>query len=151
MSHEGGESAGAVQPGVMEIARDCRLAPARMWEMWTTAEGLSRWWWNHWQGVRFDIDARLGGHYLIEAADKGIRVSGNYLVFDQPRRLAFTWVWSDREGTSPDEVVHVAFEPLADGTRVLVRHSGPWRDATPAENYRQGWQFVLGALAEAAA
>ncbi|MET0812001.1 MAG: SRPBCC family protein [Microbacterium sp.] len=119
---------------------------ARVWEAWTTVAGLSSWWWNHWDGVEVAADVRVGGAYRFAAPVQGMTVAGEYLVVDPRERLAFTWVWTDDEGSSSDEAVEVLFADVEDGTAVTVRHTGPWASEEPVESYRQGWEFVIGAL-----
>lgn len=119
-----------------------------VWDAWTTAEALAGWWWSHWDDVAIEADVRPGGAYRIEASDHGIAVEGEYLVVEPGRRLAFTWVWTDDDGASRDEAVEVTFAPSGGGTALTLRHTGPWDDDAPADSYRQGWEFVLGALAK---
>ena len=93
-------------------------------------------------------DVRPGGEYRIDAPDHGFAVSGEYLVVEPRRRLAFTWVWTDEDGALRDEAVDVTFRETTDrARRWSIRHTGPWGTAGPAESYRQGWEFVLAELA----
>lgn len=119
----------------------------RVWAAIATPEGLRTWWWRHWDDVRIAADVRGGGHYRIEAPAVGIELDGSYLVVAEPEHLAFTWRWQDADGLSSDEAVDIRLTPQGDGTRLALRHTGPWTDDGPAENYRQGWDFVLGELA----
>ncbi|GAA1935084.1 hypothetical protein GCM10009775_28740 [Microbacterium aoyamense] len=127
----------------MEAPRD------RVWDAWTTSSGLATWWWSHWTGVEIIADVRVGGAYRFAAPAQGMAVAGEYLVVDPLERLAFTWVWSDDDGVSVDEAVEVMFAEDAGGTALTVRHTGPWPSDEPVESYRQGWEFVLGALRSA--
>ncbi|RZI94733.1 MAG: SRPBCC domain-containing protein, partial [Microbacterium sp.] len=85
----------------------------------------------------------------IEAPGAGIVVTGEYLAVDEPSHLSFSWRWADADGTSIDEACDVRIESAGSGTHLTVRHTGPWTDDTPAENYRQGWDFTLGQLRRA--
>lgn len=120
---------------------------ARVWSAWCSADALARWWWNHWDDVVIAADVRVGGAYRIDAPAHGFTVSGEYLVVEPERRLAFTWAWADGDGTIRDEAVDVAFSQDDSGTRLVVRHTGPWDGSGPADSYREGWQFVLAELA----
>ena len=117
-----------------------------VWRAWSSAAGLASWWWTHWDDVAITADVRVGGSYRVDAPDHGIALSGEYLVVDPDRRLAFTWRWTDAGGTSRDEAVDVLFEAKRGGTAVTVRHTGPWDTDAPADSYRQGWDFVLAEL-----
>jgi uncharacterized protein YndB with AHSA1/START domain len=93
------------------------------------------------------VDLRVGGRYRIEAPAAGIAVHGEYVVLDAPNRLEMTWVWVDEDGEGPVEQVAVDFVGEDGGTRVRVRHTGPWTTSDPSESYRQGWDHVLTMLA----
>lgn len=138
-------------PPSLQLDRLIGAPPEDVWRAWTTADGLATWWWHTWPGTRYTVDARVGGSYRIEAADHGIAVRGEYRVLDAPDRLAFSWIWcAEDDGVTvegPVEEVQVTFTTDGSGTRVEVRHTGPWTTPAPAENYRQGWDFVLDALA----
>lgn len=132
---------------VLELEWLLPAAPEAVWRAFTTAEGLRAWWWNHWLDVKIDLDVRPGGTYRLAAPGAGIAVAGDYLVVDAPQHLSFTWRWIDAEGVSRDEACDLRFVAEGEQTRLLLRHTGPWADRTPAETYRQGWEFAISALA----
>ncbi len=131
----------------LQLEFEIHAPVALVWDAWSSAEALATWWWTHWDDVTIAADVRVGGGYRIEAAAHGIAVSGEYLVVDPGRRLAFTWVWTDVDGAVRDEAVDVTFRETAGGSALVIRHTGPWDTDAPAESYRQGWQFVLEELA----
>lgn len=65
------------------------------------------------------------------------------MAVQQPNHLSYTGQWRDGDGEVADEAVDFRFESVPEGTLIRIRHSGPWEDSQPAENYRQGWQFTL--------
>ncbi|WP_203568951.1 SRPBCC family protein [Aestuariimicrobium ganziense] len=134
----------------MVLERRMPAPVEQVWQRFASAEGLHGWWWSHWSDVTVQADVREGGSYRIEAPSQGVLLEGDYLTVDEPRRLAFTWVWSDVDGGSADEAVEIDFVPADDdpsGATILrVRHTGAWDDESNAENYRQGWEFTLGQL-----
>ncbi|MFE7506439.1 SRPBCC domain-containing protein [Promicromonospora sp. NPDC057488] len=132
----------------LELSRTFPFGQELLWSAWTTEEGLAKWWWNTWPDTRYFVDGHIGGRYRIEATDKGIAVHGEYLRWDPCELLEFSWIWADNGHEEPEERVRVTFAPDEDGTRVTVLHTGPWTTPEPAENYRQGWSFVLDALAD---
>lgn len=118
-----------------------------VWAAFTTEAGLRRWWWNHWSDVEFAVDLRPGGRYRITAPGPGIGVEGTFLAVEPTGHLAYSWEWVDAEGRSRHEAVDLRFSPTEDGgTRLDLRHTGPWADDAPARSYREGWEFTLGAL-----
>ena len=131
----------------LELTRTIDAERSRVWNAIATADGLRTWWWRHWRDVSIVADVRVGGAYRIVAPGAGIVVEGRYLAVDPLERLAFEWRWSDADGTSADEAVEFRLTDDGAGTRIVVRHTGPWMDASPAESYAQGWDFTLGELA----
>ena len=133
------------------ITRLVPATPEQLWLAWTTEPGLATWWWHTWPDTRYRVDARVGGEYRIEAADHGFGVRGTFEVVEAPSRLVFSWVWYElADGVAseePDDQVQVVFTPHPNGTLQQLTHTGPWTDDEAAENYRQGWTFVLDALA----
>lgn len=136
-----------LQGRVLDVALNLPAPPERVWDAVATADGLRSWWWTHWDDVEITADARPGGAYRIAAAGAGILLEGRYLEVEAPTHLSFTWRWSDADGTSVDEACEVTIAATDDGgSRLTVRHSGPWSDDAPAESYRQGWEFTLAQL-----
>lgn len=133
------------------ITRLVPATPEQLWLSWTTEPGLATWWWHTWPDTRYRVNARVGGEYRIEAADHGFGVRGTFEVVEAPSRLVFSWVWYElADGVAseePDDQVQVVFTPHPNGTLQQLTHTGPWTDDEAAENYRQGWTFVLDALA----
>lgn len=133
------------------ITRLVPATPEQLWLSWTTEPGLATWWWHTWPDTRYRVHARVGGEYRIEAADHGFGVRGTFQAVEAPSRLVFSWVWYElADGVAseePDDQVQVVFTPHPNGTLQQLTHTGPWTDDEAAENYRQGWTFVLDALA----
>lgn len=130
----------------LAITRTLQAPLVTIWRAWTTAEGLATWWWNRWPDTRYQVDARVGGRYRIDAPGHGIGVEGEYLQVTPMHRLAFTWVWVQDGVGSDAEHVTVTFTPENEGTRLDLHHTGPWTSQEPVDNYRQGWAHVLAAL-----
>ncbi len=134
----------------LTMSRSVPAAAEAVWQAWTTEPGLATWWWNTWPDTRYRVDPVVGGEYRIEAADHGIGVRGVYRTMERPNRLAFSWIWYDLvDGVAaeePEDEVVVTMTPQPGGTLVEVLHDGPWTSADAAENYRQGWTFVLDSL-----
>ncbi|WP_460468562.1 SRPBCC domain-containing protein [Calidifontibacter terrae] len=130
----------------LEIHRTIAAPIEQVWRAWTTVDGLRGWWWNHWAGVEFDLDLRIGGSYRIAPPHGEFALRGDYLAIEAPRHLAFSWQWVDQDGASVDEACDLTLEPVADGTALALRHTGAWITPAGADNYRIGWLQTLDAL-----
>jgi uncharacterized protein YndB with AHSA1/START domain len=72
-------------------------------------------------------------------------VRGTYLEVEPPHRLAFSWKW---DGTDDEPTrVEVELSEVADGTRMLLTHTG-FATAEDAANHRLGWEPELTRLAD---
>ncbi len=136
----------------LELTKRVPAPVAEVWQAFTTESGMQSWWWNHWDDVAISADAREGGRYRIAVPSQGIELRGSYLAVEHESRLAFTWEWNDADEAGemyalPDEAVDVTFATDGQGGTILtIRHSGPWEQDAPAQNYAQGWEFTLDEL-----
>lgn len=134
-------------PGTTEIVLTQHVAApvGQVWAAWTSAEGWSRWWWPHWEDTEYAVDARPGGSYLARSATGGAGVSGEFTLVEPPHALELTWRWDGEPG---EDTVRVELAEQRNdgsaGTLVTVRHR---TSASGAEDYRDGWTFVLRNLA----
>lgn len=116
-----------------------------VYRAWTDAHELARWWWPHLPDTRYELDARVGGRYLIQTDEAGIGIRGEFTELDPPRLIRFTWNWLNRGVPVVEEPVTVELSPAGDGTLVRVTHE--LADLPDhAENIRIGWEDVLGRL-----
>ena len=127
------------------VEQQVGAAPVAVWPLWTTPDGLARWWWPHLPDTTYDVDARPGGRYRIHSATAGIGVQGELVSLDEPAELVLTWQWLHGGTPGPVDRVLVAFEERDAGTLVRVSHemSGDQEH----DGYRQGWTDVLERLA----
>lgn len=116
--------------------------PERVWRAWTSARAWARWWWPHWPDTGYVVDARAGGFYRAHSARTGVGVHGTFTEVEAPGRLAMTWFWEGEVVDPPREHVVVELAAEGDGTLVTVTHEV----AGAADDYREGWAFVLGNL-----
>lgn len=128
------------------ITQHVDAPPTEVYAAWLTPEGLSRWWWVTIGDTTYAVDGREGGAYLIKSAGAGIGVRGTFTTLREPDLIELTWVWLDKGTAGPEEQVRVDLTEQAGGTLVVVTH----RVADPdgLEPYRQGWEHVLGNLAD---
>jgi uncharacterized protein YndB with AHSA1/START domain len=99
-------------------------APARIvFETWTTAELLKRWWAPKSIGMSFvscEVDVRKGGAYRFvfshPCVEQPVAFFGRYLEVTPPSRL----VWTNEEGDDAGQVTTVTFEETGGETLVVM-------------------------------
>ena len=70
---------------------------------------------------------------------------GRFVRLDRPHTIEYTWM---SEGTKGSEsVVTVHLEPRGDATEVTLHHAGV-PDDEMGRKHKDGWTFILNALAE---
>jgi uncharacterized protein YndB with AHSA1/START domain len=137
--------------------------PARVFEAFTAEIGQ---WWRpnplfrltERGDGRLALEPRLDGRLTETYADGGEFEVGRVRVWEPPERVVLSW----RAASFPPDFeteVHVRFEPVDEGTRVVVEHFG-WdglprehaaRHGSPLFAFQQRlaewWQALLGSLA----
>ncbi len=149
------------------IERLLGATPEKVWQMWTTREGLERWWGPEGFSVQvLHIDVRVGGHFelimktevpeIVAALKQGgmgasHRLRGDYTVVEPNRRLAYTNAVDFVPGVAPyAATTRVELTAVAGGTRLAVTND-VMHDAMWTERARMGWEQELGKLERALA
>jgi uncharacterized protein YndB with AHSA1/START domain len=73
---------------------------------------------------------------------------GRFLHIERPRRVEYTWMSEATKGA--ESIVTVTMEAKGEETEVTLRHSGV-PDDEMGRQHKEGWTWVLSALAEALA
>lgn len=128
----------AATPSTIRLEREYDAPPERIWELWTTASGIERWWSP--DGFSTDVrvlDLRPGGAlvHAMTASEPGtvafMQANGmpltnvarkTFTEVDAPRRLGYTSLVDFVPGVEPYEHgTLVEIEPLGDArTRVVM-------------------------------
>jgi uncharacterized protein YndB with AHSA1/START domain len=125
---------------------EIEASPERVFSAWTDPEQLVAWWGDDktYHTTSWESDLRVGGRWIArgKALDGSpYSVEGEYVQYDPPRHLGFTWKPS-YDGSGPT-MVELELTPTATGTLLTLRHSGFASDAS-AQGHRMGWQRIFG-------
>jgi uncharacterized protein YndB with AHSA1/START domain len=150
MAHDSAMTVEWLERDGARIAVRCQIAgirPDGLWQLWTTPEGLTRWW-----PQKAEIDpAARSLHFSWPRM--GWHLRGRVLAWEPSRRLVFTWRW-DHEPELPERTVTVELMALAggDGTVLTLEH-GTYGDgaieAADRQSHIEGWDHFLGRLESA--
>jgi uncharacterized protein YndB with AHSA1/START domain len=111
-------------------------APARLvFEAWTTAERMRRWWVPKSSGLVLlacEMDVRTGGSYRFvfehPAAPEGMAFFGRYLEVSPHSRL----VWTNDESGDAGQLSTLTLEDHGDTTRIVLHELYPSAEAFEA-------------------
>jgi uncharacterized protein YndB with AHSA1/START domain len=132
-------------------------SPEVVFEVLSTPEHIRDWWSAE---TRFEPVAGTASRLTWTEQDTGREQCAPFTVVevDPPRRFSFRWTYQD-EVAGPGNSLLVTFElvPSGEGTTVRFHETGyherGWEAAVLEAQYndhRQGWDFYLPRLAEAA-
>ncbi len=136
------------------VALRIAAPPGRVFEAFTAEIGQ---WWrpnslfpsSRQPAGRLAIEPGVGGHVTETHTDGEVIEIGQIQVWEPPHRLVFTWRPTSF-GPDQQTEVHVRFEPVTEGSRVVVEHAA--RHGFPLSAFQQrlaeGWQALLAALAD---
>jgi uncharacterized protein YndB with AHSA1/START domain len=128
-----GEEAG-IDTG-FTIMRSFNASPERVWRMWTTPEGIAKWWGDGAKEMDYafrveKMDVRAGGAFAFRMTGNGHDLvnHGTYRVVDPPRRLAWTWhfdIFLAPDEKPYDVPIEVTLTATPTGGTQMVFKQGP--------------------------
>lgn len=138
------------QPTVqVRVTRRFNAAPEPVFDAWLDPERARKWLFATPSGqiVRVEIDARVGGSFLIADRRDGedIEHAGKYVELARPRRLVFTFCVPKFSKESTRVTIEIV--PDAHGCQLTLIHDGVYADY--ASRTEQGWGMLLDGLAAA--
>jgi uncharacterized protein YndB with AHSA1/START domain len=128
-------------------------APAQaVFEVWTSAEALRRWYppGADWDTPVAEVDLRVGGRLRIVMRSPGgeeFGGGGEFREIAPPTRLVFTWAWDRPDVAEGAQLVEVDFTEHPDGTTTVVLTNRGLRDQASRESHREGWEGSFDNLA----
>ena len=132
----------------VRIERTFQAPVERVFDAWTSAEVIRRWWQAElsWETSEAEVDLRVGGVVRVVMRDPDRDVEhgggGRYTEIERPTRLAFTWIW---DGDSRRTLIELDFEERNGATTVRFTHSGLWDEAA-VRSHEGGWGRILDQL-----
>lgn len=131
------------------ITRVFNASPARVWQAWSTAEGLRQWACPEGATVAdTSVDLKVGGRYCIRiGGEEGetFTAVGEYREVSPQTRLVYTWDWEEADHAVGETLVSVDFAPVGGSTRVTLVHDR-FPNAEAAIAHEQGWGSCLNQL-----
>jgi uncharacterized protein YndB with AHSA1/START domain len=139
----------ATEPIVVRRQIGIAASPETVWELLVDPEKALRWW-----GIGARFDPRPGGELRVHVSPGNV-ASGEFVEIDPPRRLVYTWGWSEGGGgpglvPPGSSTVEIELEPTETGTTLRLLQRGLPNEES-AGQHRAGWDNYLGRLAVAAA
>ena len=136
----------ATESKTLQVTRSFTVGPERVFDAWLNPEMARRFLFSTPTGemVRVEIDARVGGKFLIVRRTDGDDVEhvGEYLAIERPRRLVFTFGVPKFSTQFTQVTIEIA--PTADGCTLTLTHEGVLPEW--AERTQEGWGMILNGL-----
>lgn len=122
---------------------DIDAPPEVVFRHLVTPEGMVAW-----MGQHADLDPRPDGTFAVDISGSPVR--GRYLEVDPPHRVVVSWGVAGSDLHPPGSSrVEFTLVPVADGTRLDLRHSGLPEERVPG--HARGWAHFLPRLRLASA
>jgi uncharacterized protein YndB with AHSA1/START domain len=131
------------------MERTFRAPAEKVFAAWTSEEVMRRWFHagHDWETPVATVDLRVGGELRVVMrdphADSEYGGGGYYTEIDPPHRLAFTWLWDDRDIR---QLIEIDFEEAGGVTTVRFSHRDLW-DEQAVRDHEDGWGKAFDNLA----
>jgi uncharacterized protein YndB with AHSA1/START domain len=119
--------------------------PEKVWQALTQAE-FSR---QYFGGLAVEVDERVGGAFVLRAADGSVHISGEVIECERPKKLTVTFNvnWPGLVEALGVELVRYEIEVAGESVRLTMSqlHERPISDDILSGG-RQGWPAILSSL-----
>ena len=136
------------------IKRRVAAPRERVFQAWTSAEQLQRWFFPSTDGdamPQAEVDLRVGGRYRISmyAPDGNITamVGGTYYEVQPPEKLVFSWAWEAPRLELSETLVTVELHEVQGATEIIITHEH-FPDPADHERPAIGWNCSLERLTQ---
>jgi uncharacterized protein YndB with AHSA1/START domain len=134
---------------VVRIERTFASSPEDVFDAWTSAEVMRRWF--HcapdWETPEAEVDLRVGGKIrVVMRKPDGTKVEaqGEYTLIDRPHRLIMTWTFDD--DPSNEQLLELSLSEAEGSTTVLMVNSSISTDER-RDAQDEGWHGCFDELA----
>jgi uncharacterized protein YndB with AHSA1/START domain len=102
----------------------------------------------YWSGTRLEADWRVGGKVTLRDPKAGVTDTGEVLVWDPPRKLAYSFSVAFDPVFAAEGHSRVSFELEATGevVKLTLIHDGFPMDSKVLAAVSQGWPSILSSL-----
>jgi uncharacterized protein YndB with AHSA1/START domain len=133
---------------IVRVTHHFNASPERIFDAWLDPKTAGKWLFATPTGqmVRVDIDARVGGHFVVVDRRNGedVEHTGEYVEIDRPRRLVFTFAVPKYSPIFSKVTIEIEATPS--GCDLTLTN-----EDVPAEylaSNEKGWIGILVGLAE---
>jgi uncharacterized protein YndB with AHSA1/START domain len=132
-------------PTAIRIERTYAAPAKAVFEAWTSAEMLRRWYppGADWDTPVAEVDLRVGGRLRIvmrSPIGEEFGGGGEYREIAKPTRLVFTWAWDRPDVGAGTQLVEVDLTEHPNGTTTVVMINRGLADEQSRESHREGWE-----------
>ena len=136
----------------LTLVRQIRAQPSTVFDLLSTAEGMTAWWGpDDFPVLSAEADVRVGGRFrvrfrTIDGAEH--ECAGEFLAVEPPVRIAMSWRWTS--GGVPEERgavsrVELQVRATETGSELTLVHADLHGEASQA-SHRGGWGGALDKL-----
>ena len=136
----------------LTLVRQIRARPSTVFDLLSTAEGLTAWWGpDDLPVLSAEADVRTGGRFRVcfRTIDGAEHVcAGEFLTVEPPRRLIMSWCWTsggEAEEQGAVSRVEMHLRPTDAGAELTLVHAD-LRNAASEASHRRGWTGALDKL-----
>ena len=117
--------------------------PEKLWEALTNSDFTQRYWF----GVRLRSDWKVGSSFEMVHGDGSVSDAGKVVEYDQPRRLAYTFVnLSDTYRNDIPALATFELEPHGKLIKLTLTHTGFAEGSKMLPAVSRGWPAILSSL-----